>query len=92
MDITNIFKFLTFFAHNFTISSQNGKFLNKSALHHSWYLYTGYELPLCKILYQCINKYEYYQDFLISRDFSLIEIIQRLAPVYWYVATVATYQ
>ena len=69
MDTTTIFHFLTIFAHNFTISPQNSKFWKWSAWHHSWYLYLGYELPLCKILYQCINKYEYYQDFPISRDF-----------------------
>ena len=28
-----------------------------------------YELPLCTILYQYINKYGYYEYFPISRDF-----------------------
>ena len=33
------------------------------------YIYLVYELPLCKILYQYINKYGYYKYFPISRDF-----------------------
>ena len=33
------------------------------------YLYLWYELPLCKILYQYVNKYWYFKYFPISRDF-----------------------
>ena len=44
-------------------------FWTHSASNHSLYLYLIYELPLCKILYQYINKYGYYKDFPISRDF-----------------------
>ena len=32
-------------------------------------LYLRYELPMCKMLYQYINKYGYYKYFPISRDF-----------------------
>ena len=44
-------------------------FFTNSAWNHSLYLYLIYELPLCKILYQYINKYGYYEYFPISRDF-----------------------
>ena len=40
-----------------------------SAWYHRVYLYLGYELLLCKILYQYINKYGYYKYFPISLDF-----------------------
>ena len=36
---------------------------------HSLYLYLTFELPLCKILCQYINKCEFYRYFPISRDF-----------------------
>ena len=36
---------------------------------YSLYIYLIYEQPLCKILYQYINKYEYYKYFPISCDF-----------------------
>ena len=44
-------------------------FLTSSAWYHRVYLYLGYELLLCKILYQYINKYGYYKYFPISLDF-----------------------
>ena len=44
-------------------------FWTSSAWYHRVYLYLGYELLLCKILYQCINKYGYYKYFPISLDF-----------------------
>ena len=40
-----------------------------SAWYHRLYLYLGYELLLCKILNQSINKYGYYKYFPISLDF-----------------------
>ena len=40
-----------------------------SVWYHIFYLYLGYELLLCKILYQFINKYGYYKYFPISLDF-----------------------
>ena len=44
-------------------------FLSSSAWYHRVYLYLGYELLLCKILYQYMNKYGYYKYFPISLDF-----------------------
>ena len=44
-------------------------FWTPSAWYHRLYLYLGYELLLCKILYQYINKYGYYKYFPFSRDF-----------------------
>ena len=44
-------------------------FWTSSAWYHRVYLYLGYELLLCKIWYQYINKYGYYKYFQISRDF-----------------------
>ena len=44
-------------------------FWTSSAGYHRLYLYLGYELLLCKILYQYINKYGYYKYFPFSRDF-----------------------
>ena len=44
-------------------------FWTSSAWYHRVYLYLGYELLLCKLLYQYINKYGYYKYFLISLDF-----------------------
>ena len=44
-------------------------FWTSSAWYHRVYLYLGYELLLCKILYQYINKYGYYKYFPISLDF-----------------------
>ena len=43
-----------------------------SAWNHSLYLYLIYELQLCKILCQYINKCGYYKYFPIYRDFSHI--------------------
>ena len=40
-----------------------------SVRYHNSYLYLGYELLLCKILYQYINKYGYNKYFHISFDF-----------------------
>ena len=40
---------------------------------HSLYLYLVYELQLCKILNQYINKYGYYNYFPISCDFFFTE-------------------
>ena len=51
------------------ILPQNGIFFIHSASNNSLYLYLIYERPLCKILYQYINKYGYYKYFPISRDF-----------------------
>ena len=42
-----------------------------SASNQSLYFYLIYDLPLCKILYQYINKYRYYKYFPISHDFFL---------------------
>ena len=44
-------------------------FWTSSAWYHRLYLYLGYELLLCKIIYQYINKYGYYKYFPISLDF-----------------------
>ena len=44
-------------------------FWTYSAWYQRVYLYWGYELLLCKILYQYINKYGYYKYFPISLDF-----------------------
>ena len=46
---------------------------------HSLYLYLIYELPLCKILYQYINKCGKYRNFPISDDF-LHKILTILPP------------
>ena len=43
-------------------------FWTSSAWYHRSYLYLGYELLLCKIIYQYINKYGYYKYFPISLD------------------------
>ena len=40
-----------------------------SAWYHRLYLYLGYELLLCKILYQYVDTYGYYKYFPISLDF-----------------------
>ena len=44
-------------------------FWTSSAWYHILYLYLGYELLLCKIIYQYINKYGYYKYFPISLDY-----------------------
>ena len=44
-------------------------FWTSSAWYDRFYLYLGYELLLCKMLYQYINKYGYYKYFPISLDF-----------------------
>ena len=58
-------------------------FWTHSAWTHSLYLYLIYEQPLCKILYQYINKYGYYKYFPISRDF-FHRILTNLPPKYQY--------
>ena len=40
-----------------------------SACYHRLYLYLGYELLLCKILNQYINKHGYYKYFPVSLEF-----------------------
>ena len=50
-----------------------------SASNHSLYLYLIYGLPLCKILYQYIDKCGYYKYFPISRDF-ILRILTILPP------------
>ena len=44
-------------------------FLTDSASNRSLYLHLIYELPLCKILYQYLDKYGKYKYFPISCDF-----------------------
>ena len=67
MDTTHIFQFLTISSQNLNILPQNGKFWNESAWHQGLYLNLGYELPLCKISFQNINKCRYYKKFNFSR-------------------------
>ena len=45
-------------------------FWTSSAWYNRLYLYLGYELLLCKIIYQYMHKYGYYKYFPISLDFS----------------------
>ena len=44
-------------------------FWTSPACYHRLYLYLGYELLLCNIFYQYVNKYGYYKYFPISLDF-----------------------
>ena len=45
-------------------------FWTSSAWYHRLYLYLGYELLLCQILYQYIKKYGYYKYFPNGGHFS----------------------
>ena len=51
------------------LSKEFEYFWTHSVSNHSLYLYLIYEIPMCKILYQYINKYGLYKYFPISCDF-----------------------
>ena len=71
INTTNIFQFLTIFVQNLIILPKICKFLPFQLGNIDNIFRIVYEPPLCKIVYQCINKCGYDNYYPISYDFCI---------------------